>query len=92
MSASIGIILLFLTFLAPAHSQVKLARRLTPHPLANRADGFQGGWALQSSTCAAGEVVCSQFEACCPAGTTCDFNSLGGDTACCPDRMPPPRI
>ena len=78
----IAILFLLLTILDPAHCQLRLARRLEPHPINKR--GFQGGWALQSSTCAAGEVACSAFEACCPAGTSCDINSLGGDTACCP--------
>jgi hypothetical protein len=81
----IAIIFLLLTILDPARCELRLARRLEPHPIDKR-NGFQGGWALQSSTCAAGEVSCSAFEACCPAGTSCDANSLGGDTACCPDR------
>ncbi|KAI9860206.1 MAG: hypothetical protein M1813_006316 [Trichoglossum hirsutum] len=83
----IAIIFLLLTILDPARCELRLARRLEPHPIDKR-NGFQGGWALQSSTCAAGEVSCSAFEACCPAGTSCDANSLGGDTACCPDQTP----
>lgn len=86
-SPKLCIILLFhlLSLLAPVNCQFKLARRLEPHPLDKR-EGFQGGWALQASTCAPGEVVCpSPFVACCPAGTVCDSNSLDGDTACCPD-------
>jgi len=80
-------LLYLLSSLTLVNGQLQLARRLEPNPVDKRS-AFQGGWALLSSTCAAGEVVCTGVvnAACCPSGTVCDGDSLGGAVACCPDR------
>ena len=65
------------------------------HVLARKAPSlhprvsFQGGWPIQADTCPSNTTMCQFKDSCCPTGTNCYIDGLGGATACCPTSKYP---